>query len=208
MIGIKSFATEEFVIQNEEDVFLWAKKIQENKKVFYDGRVTAISTCRRAGKTQFILDSVKMLAEDRIAEVVNIYVVTEAQKKLMIQALDESFPDWKNCSLIISVVTANSPVWAPSIQCRTVNFVDEAYYQPEKVIEALAFYGNHDTSSWILLSSGLYVKRPEKNPFKACFNLPFIRTYDVKMSEGYFKRMNLGSAPLEAGDFVIKGYND
>lgn len=208
MINIKSFATEEFVIQSEEDVFLWAKKIQENKKVFYDGRVTAISTSRRAGKTRFILDSVKMLAEDGIAEDVNIYVVTEQQKKLMIKALDESFPGWKNCSLIISVVTANNPTWAPSNQRRTVNFVDEAYYQPEKVIEALASYSSHGTPTWLLLSSGLYTKGSKKNPFKACFNLPFIRTYDVKMSEGYFKKMNLDSALLEAGDFVVKGCND
>jgi hypothetical protein len=149
-----------------------------------------------------------MLAKDGITEYVNIYVVTEQQKKQMIQALNESFPGWRNCSLIISVVTVNSSVWVSSNQRRTVNFVDEAYYQPEKVIGALASYSNRDAPTWILLSTGLYKKGTEKNPFKACFNLPFVRTYDVKMSEGYFKRMNLGSAPLETGDFVIKGYND
>lgn len=149
-----------------------------------------------------------MLAEDGIAEDVNIHVVTETEKKLMIQALDESFPDWKNCSLIINVITVNVPAWGICSQRHTVNFVDEAYHQPEKVIEALASYSNHDASTWVLLSTGLYTKGSKKNPFKACFNLPFVRTYDVKMSEEYFKKMYFSSALLETGDFVVKGYND
>ena len=208
MLNIMSFATEEIIAQNKTDIFSWGKKIRENKKVFYDGRVTAISASRRTGKTQFIIDSLKMLIKDGIAEDANIYVHDRMQKDLILQALDEQIPDWKNWLVRIEVISSNDAVRLPFNQCRTVNFVDEAYYQPERVMEAIASYGKHGASTWILVGTGLYTKSSKKNPFKACFELPYIRTYDVKMSEECFKQLGFKDDYLGAGDIIVKGIND
>jgi hypothetical protein len=150
-----------------------------------DGGITAINVDRRFGKSTFIVNAVKKILLQNMADYINVECGDRNRarymKMIFKKVLGDNFealyprisirPDGSGCT------------FEPFDKRRTVTFVDEFIFvaTEHEIRKILASELNADAQTWILLDTSYEASRKleSKNSFAGLLEMPFVRSYEI-----------------------------